>query len=40
LETSFEELVEMMVKNDLELAKRERVLIDEGLLEPTWENPI
>jgi GDPmannose 4,6-dehydratase len=40
LETSFEELVEMMVENDLELAKREKILIDQGLLRPTWENSI
>ena len=38
--TSFPELVEMMVKNDLEEAKRESVLISENLLKPTWENPI
>ena len=38
--TSFSELVEMMVKNDLEEAKRESVLISENLLKPTWENPI
>ena len=38
--TSFSELVEMMVKNDLDEAKRESVLISENLLKPTWENPI
>ena len=37
--TSFEELVEMMVESDLKNAKREKVLFDEGLLVPTWENP-
>jgi hypothetical protein len=29
----------MMVEEDLLLAKREKVLMDEGLLKPTWENP-
>ena len=38
--TSFSELVEMMVNNDLEEAKREKVLISENLLKPTWENPL
>ena len=38
--TSFEDLVKMMVDYDLDLAKRERVLIDENLIKPTWENPI
>ncbi len=37
--TSFVELVEMMVESDLKNAKREKVLFDEGLLVPTWENP-
>ena len=37
--TSFEDLVKMMVDYDLDLAKRERVLIDENLIKPTWENP-
>ncbi len=37
--TSFESLVEMMVDSDLELAKKEKVLIDQNLIEPTWENP-
>ena len=35
-QTSFKELVKMMVESDLELAKREQVLIKEGLLSPTW----
>ena len=38
--TSFVELVEMMVESDLKNAKREKVLFDEGLLVPTWENPV
>ena len=29
----------MMVESDLELAKQEKVLIDQNLIEPTWENP-
>jgi|TARA_B100001094_G_C18136621_1_gene775479 GDPmannose 4,6-dehydratase len=39
-ETSFEKLVSMMIESDLNLAKREKVLLEEGLMEPTWENPI
>ena len=38
--TTFDELVEMMVKSDLKLAESEKVLIDKGLLMPTWESPI
>ena len=37
--TSFKELVGMMVDYDIQLAKRERVLIDENLISPTWESP-
>ncbi|OUX37927.1 MAG: GDP-mannose 4,6-dehydratase [Candidatus Pelagibacter sp. TMED273] len=37
--TSFAELVKMMVNHDLELAKREQVLLKENLIKPTWENP-
>ena len=29
----------MMVDEDIKLAKREKVLIDEDLLKPTWEHP-
>ena len=39
-ETSFTELVKMMVESDLQLAKQEKVLVDKGLLKPTWEYPI
>ena len=35
-ETSFKELVRMMVESDIVLAKREAILIKEGLLKPTW----
>ena len=38
--TSFNELVKMMVEYDLNLAKREQVLLKEGLIKPTWENPL
>ncbi len=38
--TSFNELVKMMVEYDLNLAKREQVLLNEGLIKPTWENPL
>ena len=37
--TTFNDLVEMMVNSDIDLAKQERVLIDENLISPTWENP-
>ena len=37
---SFEGLVEMMVKSDLDLAKQEKVLLENNLISPTWENPI
>ncbi len=36
--TDLDKLVEIMVESDLNLAKREKVLIDEGLIEPTWEK--
>jgi GDPmannose 4,6-dehydratase len=35
--TSFNELVEKMVDNDLDLANKEKVLIDKNLMTPTWE---
>ena len=38
--TSFKELVEMMVVEDDKLAQREKILIKNGLLNPTWENPL
>jgi GDPmannose 4,6-dehydratase len=37
--TNIKDLVSMMVEEDLLLAKREKVLMNEGLLKPTWENP-
>ncbi len=36
---NFEELVKMMVDYDLELAEKEKVLYDNGMLAPTWEYP-
>lgn len=38
--TSFEQLVQIMLDSDLEKAQKEKVLIDNGLLKPTWENSI
>jgi len=37
-EVSFKELVKKMVESDLILAEREKVLLEKGLLDPTWEN--
>ena len=39
-EVTFEELVHLMVDHDLELAKKEKVLFDKGMLKPTWEYPV
>tara|TARA_B100000282_G_C31726193_1_gene488594 strand:- start:26 stop:1060 length:1035 start_codon:yes stop_codon:yes gene_type:complete len=36
-ETSFQELVKLMVQSDLKLAEREKTLIENNLLDPTWE---
>lgn len=36
--TSFKELVSMMVKSDLILAEQEKLLLEQGLLHPSWEN--
>ena len=38
--TSLDDLVQMMVDNDIHEAKQESVLLKEGLIEPTWENPV
>ena len=35
---SFQSLVKKMVESDLKLAEREKVLIENNLLEPTWEH--
>jgi GDPmannose 4,6-dehydratase len=37
--TSFIKLVKMMADSDLELAKRDKVLLEENLVKPTWEYP-
>ena len=36
--TSIEDLVDLMIESDLNLAKREQILLNEGLIEPTWES--
>ena len=36
--TTIEDLVDLMIESDLNLAKREQVLLNEGLIEPTWES--
>jgi GDPmannose 4,6-dehydratase len=36
--TSFQDLVKMMIEHDIRIAKSEKILLDEGLLEPSWEN--
>ena len=38
--TNLKQLVEIMVESDLKLAKKEQVLLKEGLINPTWENPL
>ena len=38
--TSFKELVKMMVEKDCLAAEKERVLMQQNLLNPTWEHPI
>ena len=39
-ETSFDELVKIMVDSDIEKAKQEKVLFDNDMIKPTWENPV
>ena len=34
---TFDELVDLMVKSDLKLAEKEKMLVENKLLEPTWE---
>ena len=34
---NFKDLVRLMVDEDIELAKQEKVLIERKLIEPTWE---
>ena len=37
---NFQELVQLMVDFDMKEAEREKVLIENNLLKPTWENPV
>ena len=39
-DTSFEDLVKMMVEADLLAAEKESVLMKQSLISPTWEHPI
>ncbi len=39
LKTSFSDLVKIMVESDIELAKQEKVLLENDLISPTWESP-
>ena len=39
-ETSFKELVKMMVEHDINEAKKEYTLLKENLISPTWESPV
>ena len=36
--TSFKDLVKLMVESDLNLAEREKVLIENNLIKPSWDN--
>ena len=38
-QVSFKDLVKMMVESDIELANREKVLLEKKLIKPTWESP-
>lgn len=38
-DTDIDMLIKLMVDSDLNLAKREEVLMKEGLIKPTWEHP-
>jgi len=38
--TSFENLVKMMVESDLNNAEKEKILIKNNLIKPTWEYPV
>ena len=40
LQTSFSDLVKLMVEQDILLAEKEKILIDKGYLRPTWEYSI
>ena len=36
----FKDLVKLMVEHDIKEAKKEYTLLKEGLISPTWENPL
>jgi GDPmannose 4,6-dehydratase len=36
--TSFDQMVDLMIESDLILARREEILLKEGLITPTWET--
>ena len=38
--TSFDDLIKLMVESDIEIATKEKMLLDNGLIKPTWENPV
>ena len=38
-ELDFKGLVDLMVESDIKLAQQEKVLLQQGLISPTWENP-
>ena len=38
--TSFQELVKIMVEHDIDIAEREKILIEKKLIKPTWEFPL
>ena len=38
-ELDFRGLVELMVESDIKLAKQEKILMQQGLIKPTWESP-
>lgn len=37
-EVDIDQLIDMMLEYDINLAEKEKVLIDNGLLKPTWEH--
>ena len=39
-ETSFKDLVKIMIESDLQIAEQEKTLVEKNLLKPTWEHSI
>jgi GDPmannose 4,6-dehydratase len=39
-EVNFKSLVELMVESDLKKAEKEKILLEKGMIKPTWENSI